>query len=109
MGLVKTRNPDTKIILATAIAPYCPTYTDGSANLPEPRKFIQCETVKAYLQNTVRFAESENYPLANAYAASLQGNEGNPKYVNSGDHIHPSDAGKELFSKLLVEKIEKML
>jgi len=109
VGLVKTRNPDTKIILAAAIAPYCPTYTDGSANLPEPRKFIQCETVKAYLQNAVRFAQSEGYPLVNAYSASLQGKEGNPKYVNSGDHIHPSDAGKELFSKLLVEKIEKML
>jgi len=109
VGLVKTKSPDTKIILAAAIAPFCPTYTDGSANLPQPRKQIECETVKAYLQNVVRFAQSEGYPLVNAYAASLQGNEGNPKHVNSGDHIHPSDAGKELFSKLLLSQIEKIL
>lgn len=103
---IKTRNPSTKIVLAATIAPYCPTYTDGSANLPPERKYTECETVKKYLQNMVNFATSQKYPLADAYHASLSGSDGNPKYINQGDHIHPSDTGKALFSQKLAQAID---
>lgn len=106
---VKNDSPDTKIVLAAAIAPYCPTFTDGSANLPEPRKNRECAAVKAYLQNLVNFAKSQKLPLADAYHASLNGTEGNPKYINQGDHIHPSDAGKQLFSQKVAEQINRIL
>ena len=98
---IKAVNPAAKIVLAASIAPYCPTYTDGSANLPQPRKQVECETVKVYLQNLVNFAASQHFLLADAYHASLNGTEGNPKYINQGDHIHASDSGK----KLMAEKI----
>lgn len=102
---IKAHNENTQVMLATAIAPHCPTYTDGSANLPPERKFPECETVKSYLQNMVNFATSQDYPLANAYHASLAGTDGDPKYINQGDHIHPSDEGKALFAKKVVENI----
>lgn len=102
---IKFLNPNTKIVLSTSIAPHCPTYTDGSANLPPERKYIQCETVKKYLQNMVNFATSQNYPLADAFHPSLSGPDGQPKYINQGDHIHPSDAGKALFAQKVAQAI----
>lgn len=109
VGIIKNQSPDTKIILSSTIAPHCATYTDGSANLPPERKFKQCETVKAYLQNMVNFATSQGYPLADTYHASLSGGDGQPKYINQGDHIHPSDAGKILFAQKVVEQIKIVL
>ncbi|KKR50636.1 MAG: hypothetical protein UT84_C0009G0023 [Candidatus Curtissbacteria bacterium GW2011_GWA1_40_16] len=107
--LVKSGSPKTKIVFASTVAPFCPTYTDGSANLAPDQKYIQCQTVKVYLQNTVNFATSEKYPLADVFHASLSGTDGNPKYINSGDHIHPSDEGKSLFAKIVAETILSVL
>ena len=106
---IKIRNPSTKIVLAATIAPFCATYTDGSANLPLERKFSECQTVMKYLQNLVNFATSQNYPLADAYHASLNGTEGNPKYINQSDHIHPSDSGKQLFAEKVSQAIDLMV
>jgi len=101
--------PGTKIVLAAAIAPFCPTYTDGSANLPPERKSLECATVKAYLQNLVNFATSQGYPLADSYHASLSGSEGNPLYINQSDHIHASQEGKALFSQKIAGAIGQVL
>lgn len=106
---VKRHNPQIQIVLASTLAPHCPTYTDGSANLPPERKYAQCATVKNYLQNVVNFATSQNYPLANVYHASLKGKDGDPKYINQGDHIHPSDEGKKLFAQKVAEAIVYVL
>ncbi len=108
-GTIKRRSKDIKIIFATTIAPYCPTYTDGSANLPPERKLIECETVKSYLKNTINFATSQNYPLADAYTASLINDEGLPNNINQKDHIHPSELGQQLFSKILAKTISKVI
>jgi hypothetical protein len=101
----KRLSPNTRIVLTAAIAPYCPTYTDGSANLPPERKYPECATVKAYLQNMVNFAISQKYPLADAYHASLSGSDGRPQYINSGDHIHTSDEGRKLMSAKIADAI----
>lgn len=106
---IKAKNPDTKIVLAATIAPYCPTFTDGSANLPPERKTVECAAVKAYLKNLINFSSSQGYPLANAYHLSLKGSEGNPLYVNQTDHIHPSNEGKLLFSQLVSDQISYTL
>lgn len=102
---IKSNNPETKIVLAVTVAPYCPTYTDGSANLPPERKYSECATVKAYLQNAVSFAGSSGYAVADAYHVSILNGEGNPKYINQTDHIHPSESGKMLFSRKVAEAI----
>lgn len=110
VDIIKRESPKTKIVIAAAIAPYCPTYTNGSANLPSERKFKECETVKAYLQNAIKFAQSQKLLLVNAYAASLQ-KDGNgfPRYINQGDHIHSSDEGKQLFAKEVGKIVTELL
>ena len=106
---IKEHNPDTQIVLSAAVAPFCPTYTDGSANLPPERKFVECDTVKRYLQNIVNFAKGEGYLLADAFHPSMKGSEGNPLYINQSDHIHPSNEGKTLFSSYVVEAIKQLI
>jgi lysophospholipase L1-like esterase len=77
--------------------------------LPIDRKFTECQTVKVYLQNTINFATSQHFPIADAFHASLKGTDGDPLYINQGDHIHPSDAGKTLFADLVTEAIGEAL
>lgn len=97
-----------KIILAATVGPDKVTLCDGidGINLSSNQKQEKAQTIRAYLQNIINFAGSQDYPLANAYHASLdsQGN-GKSVYVNAGDHLHPSDAGKYLFAQKIAETI----
>ena len=62
--------------------------------------------IKKYIESTIAFAKSQNIPLADAYHPSLD-NTGNGKltYINGGDHIHYSDAGRSLFSRIIADTI----
>jgi hypothetical protein len=104
---VKEVSPDTKIILAATIGPNSNTYGDGKLNWPQHLKWDAALVTRAYLQNLINFATSEKYPLADAYNPSI-GSDGNglAAYINQGDHLHPSDAGKQLFSQKIVETIK---
>lgn len=105
---VKANSPDTKIILASSIAPNTKIFGDGALNWNNNDKWKKATTIKLYLQNMVNFATSQNYPLADAYHPSLDSSqEGMEKYINEGDHLHPSEEGKQLFSQKIVEAIIK--
>jgi hypothetical protein len=99
-----------KIVLAATIAPDVNTLCDGIEGLqlsPE-QKWEKAATIKAYLQNLINFASSQNYPLADAYHPSLDaGGNGKPLYINAGDHLHPSGPGGELFAQKVAEAIYK--
>lgn len=103
---IKEKSPESKIILASSIAPDYKTFGDGALNWPENLKWDAALITKAYLQNMVNFATSEKYPLADAYHPSLdpEGN-GQQQYINQGDHLHPSEEGKLLYSQKIVEAI----
>ncbi len=104
---IKEKSPESKIILASSIAPDYRTFGDGVLNWPENLKWDSALVTKAYLQNMINFATSEKYPLADAFHPSLD-SEGNGKgqYINQGDHIHPSDEGKLLYSQKILEAIK---
>lgn len=97
-----------KIILTAAIAPDQNTLCDGieGINLLPQHKREKAQTIKAYLQNLVNFANSQGYPLADAYHSSLN-RDGNGRaiYVNSNDHLHPSAAGRALLSEKIANTI----
>ncbi len=99
-----------KIVLAATIAPDVNTLCDGieGLQLNSEQKREKAAAIKAYLQNLINFASSQNYPLADAYHPSLdsEGN-GNPLYINAGDHLHPSGPGGELFAQKVAEAIYK--
>jgi len=97
-----------KIILAVTIAPDQNTLCDGivGINLTPQQKREKAQTIKAYLQNLINFASSQNYFLADAYHPTLDNNgNGKPVYINAGDHLHPSETGKTLVSQKIAEVI----
>jgi hypothetical protein len=104
---VKEKSPETKIIFAATIAPNARIFGDGKLNWPQNLKWESANTTKAYLQNMINFAKSENFPLADAYTPSLDADgNGLVKYINAGDHLHPSDEGKLFFSQKVLEAIK---
>ena len=106
---IKSRS-QAKIVLAAAIGPDENTLCDGidGINLPPDQKREKAQTIRAYLQNLINFATSQNYPLADAYHSSLDSNgNSRPIYINAGDHLHPSGPGGELLAKKIAEAIFK--
>lgn len=104
---VKEKSPQTKIILASAIAPNALRYGDGVLNWSKDMKWQSAQITKSYLENLNKFAISEKLPLADAFNPSL-GKDGNglAKYINSGDNLHPSDEGKLLFSQKIIDAMK---
>ncbi len=94
--------PGVKIVIGVTIAPNSKTFGDGAAGLAFSLqdKSERTTIIKEYLASTAKFAQSQHLPLADAYHASLDGNgDGILSYINGGDHIHYSDAGRALFAQ----------
>lgn len=109
---VREVSPSTKIILATTVGPNSKIYGDGISGIHwnQAQKLIKAETVRKYLDNMVNFADSQGYPIADAYHASIDvAGEGRPVYINSDDNLHPSRNGKELFCNQVFKEIKKVI
>lgn len=109
---IRQNIPGAKIIIAATIAPNRTVFGDGAAGLSFSRedKVIRTALISRYLDSTVKFAQSQGLPLADAYHASLDGNgDGILTYINGGDHIHYSDAGRALFAQKVVAAIQAVL
>ena len=105
---VREKSPATKIIFATTIAPNALKYGDGVLNWGKDLKWQSAQITRAYLQNMIGFATSQNIPLADAYTPSLD-NDGNGllEFISSYDNLHPSKEGAVFFSKKIVEAIKQ--
>lgn len=105
---VNTHLPNSKVVIATTIAPNSYTFGDGAANIaytPSEKK-KKTDIIKSYLHSTNRFAMGEKLPLADAYTASIsEDGNGKSEYINSSDNIHPSEKGAELFAQILVQTL----
>lgn len=105
---IKANLPSSKIIIAVTIAPNSKTFGDGAAGLAFSSQDKQERTtvIKRYLESTIRFAASEHIPLADLYHSSLDSsNDGKLLYINGGDHIHYSEAGRSLFAEKVTNTI----
>ncbi len=99
---IRANIPGAKIIIAATIAPNSTVFGDGAAGLAfnTQDKIERTTVIKEYLDSTVKFAASQHLPLADAYHASLNKNgDGMLTYINGGDHIHYSEAGRVLFAQ----------
>lgn len=100
--------PDGRIVIAATISPNSAVFGDGSPGIAfsAEDKLERTQTIRRYLENAIRFAQSERLPFADAYHPSLDLNgEGKLLYINPGDHIHYSDAGRKLFARTVVDTI----
>jgi len=105
---VRATIPNVRIVIGSTIAPNWNVFGDGAPGVAfgaEDKK-QRVANIKRYLENAVKFAKSQNLPLADAYHPSLD-SSGNGKltYINPGDHIHYSDAGRQLFAQKITGAI----
>jgi len=108
VDLIRNRLPAAKIIIAVTIAPNSQVFATGAAGLSftQEGRTAHTNTIKGYLDSTVKFAQSQDLPLADAYHPSLMSNgDGNTLYINPGDHIHYSEAGRDLVAQKIVDAI----
>ena len=104
---IRSYSPDTRIILAATISPNAFKFGDGILNWSKDMKWDASVTTKAYLSNLINFATSQNYPLADAYSASLGADsQGLSRYINPVDNLHPSEEGKMLYAHKITETIK---
>lgn len=110
VSTLKTAIPGVKIMIAATIAPNSKVFGDGAAGIAfgEMDKIQRTEIIKAYLDSTVKFATGEHLPLVDVYHASMDGSgDGLIQYINPGDHIHYSDAGRSLFAQKFTDALVK--
>lgn len=108
VDMIENRLPAAKIIIAATIAPNSQLFGDGAPGLAfsASDKQARTSTIKQYLDSTVKFAQSQGLPLADAFHPSLMENgDGNVLYINGGDHIHYSDAGRDLMAQKIADAI----
>ncbi len=108
IDIIKNQSPGSRIVIAATIAPSARVFGDGAPGLnfsPEDKQ-VRVNLIKQYLESTVKFAKSQNLPLADAYHPSLDSTgNGRETYINAGDHIHYSDAGRVLMAQKITEAI----
>jgi len=106
-NIIKKESPNTNILLATTIAPNSIIFGNGipDVNWTSLEKIEKTNTIKLYLQNTINFTTSQNFPLANAYTPSLINGQGNLDFISKSDSLHPSDSGAKFFCDILAKSI----
>lgn len=105
---LRSNLPGVKIVIAATIAPNATVFGDGAPgiNFTQQDKWQRVDVIKKYLESTVAFAQSQHLPLADAFHPSLGSDRnGNLSYINAGDHIHTSPAGRAFFARILTEAI----
>lgn len=105
---IRRELPETRVVIAATIAPNWDTFGDGAPFIsmsPEGKK-QKSEEIRQYIESAIGFAKSQHIPLADAYHLSV-GSDKNGKltYINAGDHIHYSDAGRALMSTAIAQAI----
>ncbi len=106
VDMIKKELPGSKIVIAATIAPDSKTFGDGALSWDIEGKTHHTTVIKSYLENAVRFAKSQRLPLADAYHPSLDSSKnGKEEYINQGDHIHYSEAGRVFFTKKIADAI----
>ncbi len=99
-------NPNAVIAFMTPLAPNSKSYAKGIYDLSAEKRLEWVTERKAYIQNHIDYAKKNNIPLINVYEKSLDANgDGNLRYINKDDNIHPSNEGITLMTQTIADFI----
>lgn len=95
MKTLITTHPKSAVVFVATIAPNKETYAKKIVlNIPVADRIKQAEERMAYIKNHIIYAKSHNIPIIDIYNKSLDAaGDGDLKYINPTDYIHPSFMG----------------
>lgn len=95
MQTLITTHPNSAIVFVATIAPNKENYAKKVIlNIPTEDRIKQAEERMAYIKNHINYAKSHNIPIIDVYDKSLSAQgDGELKYINPDDYIHPSFEG----------------
>jgi len=95
MKTLITTHPHSAIVFVATIAPNKENYAKKVLlNIPTEDRIKQAKERIAYIENHINYAKSHNIPLVNIFEKSLNAQrDGDLKYINPDDYIHPSFEG----------------
>jgi len=103
-SLVKTlisANPHAAVVFVATIAPNIANFAKATQpnDSAEDRAKAAGERIE-YLKNHIEYAKEHNIPVINIYQKSLTENgDGDRKYINPNDDIHPSFLGVDFIGR----------
>lgn len=108
MTTLTNRFPNTAIMFLSAIAPDKKTYGISVDLGSADGRWAQAEERIEYITNHTAYAEEHGIPVINAYEESLDADgDGDTKYINPDDNIHPSAEGLSLMGRAMTKKIQE--
>lgn len=106
MKTVTAKKPGVLVIFLTTIAPSKIRYAQKVLTLSPQDRLIQVNERIAYIKNHIAYAQEHNIPLINVFDKSLnESQDGDLRYINPDDNIHPSFAGIELIAREISDYI----
>lgn len=95
MKTLITTHPNAAIVYVATISPNKENYAKKILlNIPTEDRIKQAQERIAYIENHISYAKSHNIPVVNIYEKSLNAQrDGELRYINPDDLIHPSFEG----------------
>jgi len=98
--------PNTVVALMTPIAPNSKYFAKGVYDLSPVERLKWVEERKEYITGVIDYARQNNIPLINVYEKSLNSSgDGDLKYINPDDYIHPSHVGVDFMARVIANFI----
>ncbi len=107
MKTLITTHPHSAIVFVATIAPSRENYAKKVLlNIPVADRIQQAQERMTYIKNHISYANSHNIPIINIYEKSLNdGEDGNLKFIDPHDYIHPSFEGVDLIGHEIADFI----
>ncbi len=100
------KHPESVVALMTPIAPNKENFAKNTYKLSQETRTMWVNERIAYINALINYAKEKNIPLINVYEKSQtpDGN-GDLKYINRDDYIHPSKFGVQLMADTIANFI----
>ena len=107
MGKLTSTHPDSAVVFVATISPNRQNYSlPVNPNTTLAERTSQAEERIAYIKNHIAYAESHNIPVVNIFEKSLnESGDGDLRYINPDDYIHPSFEGVDFIGRELADFI----
>jgi lysophospholipase L1-like esterase len=106
MKTLTNRYPGTIIMFMATIAPDKKTFSESATGGDSFGRWAQAEERIEYITSHMDFASERNIPLIDTYGPSLDSEgDGDTKYINPDDDIHPSAEGLAHMARIMVKRI----